>query len=1093
MKKFFYPVLYHAKKDPGSKPIGRTMKLTASFLLVCSCFAFAGPANSQNTKISLNKNQIQLGELLDEIEEQTDYLFISNRNVDLTRKVSVRAADKPVREVLEEALRNTGLTFRIEGVNIILSEERARTAPRASQQAREINGKIVDANGEPVIGANVIEKGTGNGTVSDIDGNFSLSVAAGATLSVSYIGYLEQEITIREGQTRLLVKLQEDTQRLDEVVVVGYGTVRKRDLTGAVTSVSDSQFDAQPVKKMSEILQGRVAGVQASSYSGGQLGTDANIRIRGVSSINFGNDPLWVIDGVFGGPASITNPDDIASIEILKDASSTAIYGSRGANGVILVTTKRGQAGKPHVSVSGEIGISNIPKRLDQLSAYEYAQALEAMTDTRFSEEEMNGYRTGALGLDWQDLIFQTGVSQDYKLNISGGSEKNRYFVSGLFLNQTGVTEESKLKRYGFRANLDSDVTNWLNITTNIEGSVETTHNTAANLMDMANYSPTMELTDENGVYQRDPYSSQNASPYGLLKARDTDAERYNVNGYVDLKFKIIDGLTFSALGSMALTNGSNYYFTSTKAWPSAISGMSNSMNRTVTLQNTNNLTYQKQFGDHSLTATGVFEIYQKEYKTVGVSGNDLLSEKVGYWNVSAVQSGLSGSTSYTKEQMVSAFGRVMYNYKNRYYATATLRADGASKFINNKWGYFPSGALAWNVSEEEFMKEQDLFQQLKLRASVGATGNQAIGTYGTLGLLTLANYTYGMETLYPGFWLNTYASPDLTWEKTYSFDVGVDATLLDQRLSLTIDWYRKNTKDLLFQKSIPMFYGGGSYWDNVGEMYSTGVELSATAYPVRTKDFEWQTILTASSLKTEVTNLGGEEFLIPDAGRNNGLIEDVYYMEEGLPISNFHLWEWAGIDDNGANLYRTKDGGVTTSPSDEDRVVTGNPIPKWNFGWNNTLRYKNWEMNIFFRGSTGFQRLNMVRMSTSTMNAFGRFITSRDGYYNSWDVVADKSRAEFASSKNSESRVLSRSTQWLEDADFLRLQNVSISYLFPRKQTRFADVSIGFSAQNLFTITKYKGMDPETSESTSDTEVGLDMGNYPSTRTFTFTLKLGF
>ena len=289
------------------------------------------------------------------------------------------------------------------------------------------------------------------------------------------------------------------------------------------------------------------------------------------------------------------------------------------------------------------------------------------------------------------------------------------------------------------------------------------------------------------------------------------------------------------------------------------------------------------------------------------------------------------------------------------------------------------------------------------------------------------------------------------------------------------------------------MFYGGGSYWDNVGEMYSTGVELSATAYPVRTKDFEWQTILTASSLKTEVTNLGGEEFLIPDAGRNNGLIEDVYYMEEGLPISNFHLWEWAGIDDNGANLYRTKDGGVTTSPSDEDRVVTGNPIPKWNFGWNNTLRYKNWEMNIFFRGSTGFQRLNMVRMSTSTMNAFGRFITSRDGYYNSWDVVADKSRAEFASSKNSESRVLSRSTQWLEDADFLRLQNVSISYLFPKKQTRFADVSIGFSAQNLFTITKYKGMDPETSESTSDTEVGLDMGNYPSTRTFTFTLKLGF
>ena len=967
----------------------------------------------------------------------------------------------------------------------------------APKQGKTVQGIVLDRSGSPIVGVTIIEKGTTNGVTSDIEGKFSLQVAPDATLTFSYLGYIEEEAMVK-GQDFLKVTMREDTETLDEVVVIGYGTAKRSNLTGAVSSVTSEQFRAQPVKKASEILQGRMAGVQASSYTGGQLGQDANIRVRGVSSINFGNDPLWVVDGVIG--ATVTNPADIASIEVLKDASSTAIYGSRGANGVILVTTKRGAAGKPQIQISSEIGISNIPKRYDLMNPYEYAQALETMTDTRFSAADMEAYKNGTKGVDYQDLMLQTGISQDYKLSISGGSKKNKYMISGLFLNQTGITAESKLKRFGFRANLDSQVTPWLNIVTNVEGSTENTHNTGADLFVMANYSPAMDLTDANGVYLRDPYCSISTNPYGSLVANDSDGENYNVKGFIDFRFNILDGLTFSAQGSFNLLNASGYSFSSTKREPSAISSMGNNMNRTLTYQETNNLTYQKDFGDHHLTATGVFEIYEKEYKNVGVSGQNLLSEKTGYWNINSVQSGLTGSTNYTKEQMVSAFGRVMYNYKNRYYLTGTIRADGSSKFMNNKWGYFPSGAVAWNIAEEEFMKNQNFFQSLKLRGSFGVTGNQAINAYGTLGLLTLANYAYGTSSLYPGYWQSAHSSPDLTWEKTYSYDAGIDMSILNHRLTLTVDWYKKNTKDLLFAKTIPYFYGGGSYWSNVGEMYSTGWEFTLEAYPVRTINFEWSTTLTASYLRTKVTDLDGENFLIPDATRGGLMEGNIFIMKEGLPISNFNLFKWVGLNEEGANLYQTVDGGTTTSPVDADRVITDNPIPKWNFGWNNTLRYKNWEMNIFFRGSTGFQRLNITRFATSTMVPESRFITSREGFERSWDIVENKSDALFASSKNSLNRSTPRSTQWLEDADFLRLQNISLSYLLPKNKTKFADITLGVSAQNLFTITKYKGLDPESSTTSttstgaiSDKELGMDYGTYPSARTFTFTVKLGF
>lgn len=960
-----------------------------------------------------------------------------------------------------------------------------------AQNKTSLTGYIYDDAGKPLPGAMARVTGAAIGAYADADGKFIIEATSGTALEFSFIGFEDQKLSAAEG---MKVFLKESVNALEELVVVGYGTAKKSDLTGAVGSVNEKSFAAQPIKNASEALQGRMAGVTVTSFEGAKLGAGSNIRVRGVSSINFGNDPLWVVDGVIGG--SVSNMSDIASIEVLKDASSTAIYGSRGANGVILVTTKKGKSGRANVSFTSDVTVGKIAKTYDLLSAGEYAEALEKLTDFRFSPEDLQAYKSGAKGIDWQKAAFQNTLYQDYKLSISGGSEKTHYYISGNFLDQKAITIGGKLRQYGFRARVDTEVYKWLSVDANISGYQQTTAGNDVDTFEIINYSPAMELTDENGVYQNDPFCSIAANPMAKLKTKQSDAESYVVNGSIDLKFKIIDGLTFTTQGSFNIANSSGYGFRSSKYGPNSSSTMSNSMSRSRAYQNTNNLTYTKSFGSHNLTATAVYEIFKQTGTGVGVSGTDLLSEKTGYWNIGAVKNPGKGSTSYWSQQMLSAFGRVMYNYANKYYATATVRADGSSKFMENKWGWFPSGAIAWDASKETFVKNWNVFDQLKLRASYGVAGNQAIGAYGTLGLLSLENYAYGTGKMYPGYWEETMASPNLTWEKTESYDVGVDLSVLGGRLSATVDWYRKNTNDILFNKTIPMLNGGGSFWANVGKLYSTGVDITIDAHPVQSSDFDWQTTLTASYLRTEVTDLDGEDFLIP-GDQVTSLGKGYFFrMEKGKPTSNLYLYKWEGLDENGVNLYRTADGGTSTNPVDDDRILTGQLVPKWTLGWNNTFRYKHWEANVFFRASLGSERLNMLKYAQTSRFDQSKFITSREGYYRNWDVVSNKADAKYASFKNQTTNgfVVPWTTEWLEDASFLRLQNLSLAYTFTRDLTKFADITLGVSAQNLFTITGYSGYDPESiSDCNNDTSVGLDYGAYPGVRTFTFSLKLGF
>ena len=870
-------------------------------------------------------------------------------------------------------------------------------------------------------------------------------------------------------------------------MVVGYGTVKKSDLTGSVSGVSTRQFKNQPVKRVENILQGRTPGVEVTATSG-VPGAGMKVRVRGTTSINKSSDPLYVIDGIISSSGlDGINPSDIQSMEVLKDASSTAIYGSRGSNGVILITTKGGSEGKASITFDASVGLSTVRKQYDLLNAYEYATALNDIRgSSTISAEDLEAYKNGTKGINWADLITHTGITQDYRLSISGGNAKVKYLISGNMLDQEAVTIRTDYKRYGIRANIDADVKPWLTISAKMNASSLHKHNDGANWFHITNFSPTMEMKDpETGIYNRDPYNIANGSnPYGELMVNYSDSYSYNLNANLTLLFKIMKGLTFSVQGGYDYDHSPSYSFKSKLEAPGAINSMNNTSNMHNYWQNTNNLTWQRQFGDHNVTAMAVWEISRSWDTGLQGTGSNLNNESVGYWNIAnaAIR---NASNSYTEASLASGIIRANYDYKKRYFITAALRADGSSKFQgNNKWGYFPSAAVAWDIAKEKFMSNQHILEQLKLRGSFGVTGNQDIAAYSTLGMLSGATYGWGTSNAYTGYWGNQFPTPDITWEKTYQYDLGVDLRL--GGINITFDWFKKITKDLLFQKQVPKYNGGGTYWVNQGELKNTGVEFSVNTFPVK-GTVTWETGFNAAYVKNEVTDLAGSDFVL--TANYSDLGGAMQIMKPGYPMGSFYVYQWKGFDDKGANLYQKADGSLTTSPTSDDLVVKGQASPKWTMGWNNTISWKNWTVNIFFNAATGYNRLNISRYTAASMTGNSRFVTLRDAYFKGWDHVGNKAEAAYPSLTNTESKNYANSDFWLEDASFVKLKNVSISYRIPRRVAKFASIQLSVSAQDLFTITRYKGMDPEVYTSYD----GLDYGAYPIPRTITFGAKIRF
>lgn len=956
-------------------------------------------------------------------------------------------------------------------------------------------GLVVDEKGNPIIGATVQVKGTTNGVLTDLDGKFQIMhVDKGSTISIKYMGYKSQEV-VWNGQPIKII-LKEDSKMLNEVVVVGYGAVRKADLAGSISVMNSKTLSQAPVNQLSDAFQGKVSGVQIQNS--GIPGGNVLVRVRGANSVNLSNEPLVVVDGVVreDGMNGI-NPSDIKSIQVLKDASSTAIYGSRGSNGVILITTKVGKSGHRIVSFESQIGVSMLASRYDLLSPYGFAEAQNKLTPGKYDAATLKDLKDGKRGQDWQDVVFRKAITQNYNFTISNGNDNIQYYISGRYIDQQGILKYTGVKKYIGRVNVTSDITKNLHITTDVElhhfiknGG----HNLDAFkenvIMIAVNGDPTMEMyaNKELGIFNQD---SQGKNALASLALKKTEEVTNGLIANFVLRYDLMKGLSFTSTNGLDYVDLKNYGFKSKKISPvSKFASMSNDYNQHTMLQSSNNLTYMGDFDKHHLTITGVWEATASKWINIGISGNQLYNENVGWWNI-ALANQQNSKNGYTRSTLLSAVGRFIYSYDNRYSFTATFRADGSSKFQNKKWGVFPSVALAWDLSRENFMKNVTWINNLKIRSSYGIIGNQGISPYSTLGLLG-ADYTnYGLSSgLFYGFWPSAPSTPDLTWEKTHQFDIGLDCSIFNNSFGFSVDYFSKKTVDCLMSEPIPYYDGGGFYFKNVGQINNNGIDFSITANLFQKSPVRWSSTFNGTYLHNEVVNLGTNKRLF---GRTpaDKMADQSNITIVGEPIGSFYGYVWLGIDPkNGKNIYEdlNNDGKIDGN----DRKVIGKSQPSFTIGWNNTLSYKNWDLNLFITGAFGVQRLNLVEYAVSSSLSDFPNINSVDGFNNNFDI--NPAHAKYASIKNGGTNY-ANSTQWLENANYIRLSNLSLVYTLPNK-IYGVGVKFTLSGQNLLTITPYKGYDPTAaalSRANVDQTSGVDVGGYPTPRSVFIGMKLNF
>lgn len=982
-----------------------------------------------------------------------------------------------------------------------------------SAAAAPVRGRVTSEKNEPLIGVNVIIKGTSTGTSTDAEGRFSLNAPdGGGTLIFSFIGYVSKEIEIGN-QSEIHVQLAADTKILNEVVVVGYGTQRKSDVTGSLTSISADQFKEQPVNRLDQILQGRASGVQVTNASGSP-GGDVRIRIRGANSINSDNSPLYVVDGFVGADFNNINPEDIASLEVLKDASATAIYGSRGSNGVIIITTKTGKKGGMQVNFGARFSSAEVLKRMDLLHAFDYAETVNARaaatnSNPVFTQAQIDQFRQNG-GTDWQDQILRRAGGQEYQLGISGGNDKTTYLISANYLKQNGIINNSDYRRFTVRSNIASQVSDKFSVRLNFTGTRRENHNTSGTgargsaLGQALAWAPTTPVYDANGNYTyRDPTGSIFENPLALTTDQDSRTNRNIVNLIGGLRYEFIPGL------SLDVQYGVNYINQQDKSYAgplltSYLPRAGRSSGEQVTLQSTNSLNYKRIFGKHSLDVIGVFETQKQIGESFYANATNLTYPAQSYNNLALAASNLIGS-GYSKWSLMSYLGRINYGFADRYLLSATIRRDGSSKFQgNNKWSVFPSLALGWKVSEEAFMKSQNVFSSLKLRGSWGLTGNQAINPYGTLSsyitnvddaavAFTSGYFTNGITN---GIVLGNPGNPNLKWETTGQVNGGIDAEILRGRVSLSVDYFVKNTRDLLLSQPLPAYIGGNNILKNIGEVQNKGWEFSVDADVIEGKGFRWNTNLNLSLNKNKVVRLASASDTIFAATE--------FVLIPGQQMAAFwglnYLGTWKPNQADEAAIYKQKPGDARYRDLNGDKVVDskdyqviGNGMPKTTLGWNNTFSYKGISLNVFFQGVFGFNKLNYsyangvvgstdVRQPTFAAIK-GRYIP---GVNETSDIPA------FSGAKEN---FYVQSTRFLEKGDFLRMKNISLGYDIPRSFLKnIASVRVFVSGTNLLTFTQYKGIDPEsTSNGVGDIVQNIDHASYPNAKTWTAGINLTF
>ena len=967
------------------------------------------------------------------------------------------------------------------------------TAAMAQSQK---SGIIKDANGEPLVGVTVLEQGTSNGTVTDVNGRYTLKTTKpNAKLKVSYIGYESQVIT--PGQS---VTLSANDATLNEVVVVGYGTMRRKDVTSSITTVNAKDLDKGVYTDPAQMLQGKVAGLVISS-SGDPNGS-SSITLRGSSSLREGEamQPYYVIDGIPGMDISMVAPDDIESIDVLRDATATAIYGSKAANGVIIITTKKGTEGKTNVSYNGYVAFDNALKTLDMASAAELRASGEVVED--------EGANT-----DWQDEVLRTGVSHNHNLSISGGNKQTKYIASLNYIDHDGVIRGTEMNRVNGRALITTKVLKdrltlsaGINAMRGVHKGVPVGRNGESVLDAMNYYSPTNPVRNEDGSWFKSDIGSQNYNPLSMINEDSNEFEWRRMQYIGKASLNIIDGLVLNANYSYnSKQKVYSYYNSSLSQLP--YGGTKGKAHRDTRLGHDQTF---ETYLNYDLTLAKVHKLslmagYSWEERVnndgFGVSVYNFYNDQLGFKNLAYGNfiNGMSDVDSGVEEivRNISFYGRANYSYDGKYLLQATVRRDGSSVFgANNRWGTFPSVSAAWNIAEESFMKD-GIFDQLKLRAGYGVSGNAlgfgAYSAYTLFGLNSGSSFTYNGVT-YSKIEATQNGNKDLKWETTKMFNVGVDFAFLDSRLSGSIEFYSKKTSDLIWSYDVSTnIYPVGYMNANVGDITNTGIELTINAVPVKTKDFTWQTTVNLAHNKNKVDKLSNKKFSVdykdwgdPNIGgiSSNGEVERI---KEGESLGTFWTYEWAGYNDHGQSTYYVHDattgertGEVTTTPEKKDKTKVGCALPKVTYGWNNTLTYKKWALTAFFQGNIGNKIMNATRAhySNKALLSAGK------------NVLADALKDKYFTSDNT---YYYPSDRYLENGSFFRLSTLSLAYTFDNLDGWLKSVQVYGTAKNVFTITGYKGLDPDIN--LGGLEPGLDKREtfYPHTRSFILGVKVNF
>jgi len=979
-----------------------------------------------------------------------------------------------------------------------------------------ISGKVTDGNGDSLPGATISVQGTSTGTVTDIDGNYSLNVPDDATVVFSYIGY-ETQLIKAGSQAVINVTLMEDTSSLEEVVVVGYGSQAKSRLTGAVTSIGAKEFENQPVTRLDQVLQGRAAGVQVTN-SGGAPGGEVRIRIRGANSITGSNDPLYVIDGYVGADFSIINPNDIESLQVLKDAASTAIYGSRGANGVIIITTKRGEPGAIKVSYNNQFSMSEVLKRYDTMDAATFAEVANERSDATgllpiFTADQITGFRQNG-GTDWQEEVFRRSFGQEHQISVSGGSDRTTFMVSGNILDQDGIINNSGFKRQIIRANIFTKATEKLSFRVNMFGSRGENTNTstigfgtASPLVQALAWAPTTPIFNGIGEYtMNDPVGSVKENPVALMYDRELLEERTTGNILGGLNYEIVDGLSLDVQYAVNYFNQQNKYFYGTFVTnrnPRAVRGSSEQ----ITLQSTTALSYKKLFAsDHLLDVVGVFETQEFTNNSFSATANQLKDPSLSFYNI-----GLAGSfnvnSAFQKWTLMSFLGRVNYSFQDKYLLTVALRRDGSSKFReDNRWSMFPSVAAGWNVADESFMQNQSILSHFKIRGSWGITGSQAINPYATQSTYrTDPLVSFNGSGVVSGIMLGNPGNANLRWETTEQSNFGVEMEFLEGALYFEGDVFMKSTRDLLINQQLPGYVGSGFITRNLGKVDNKGWELALSANIFKSRSLNWTSSFNISDVRNEVVSLGGvADRIFTNTNVGAGMsTQSEYVVMPGNPLGSYwglnYLGTWKPGEESQAQAFGAVPGDSRYEDLNNDGAVTsidfqviGAGIPTTTLGWNNTFLYKSLTLNVFFQGVFGFDKLHYTRAAAISGSADARQPVVKDIQNRYIPGVNETSDIPAFSLSNLN---FTQSTRFLESGDFVRLKNISLSYDVPPVWLKnAAKLSVFVSGTNLLTFTNYTGIDPESSSvNGADTALGVDYGAYPNARILTTGINLTF